>query len=61
MIVAPPFDAGAVQATVTDVALATVAVPIVGAPDTVATGVTEFDAADATDVPAEFVAVTVNV
>jgi hypothetical protein len=24
-------------------------------------GVTEFDAADATDVPAEFVAVTVNV
>ena len=61
MIVAPPFDAGAVQATVTDVALATVAVPIVGAPDTVATGVTEFDAPDATDVPTEFVAVTVNV
>ena len=27
----------------------------------VTTGVTEFDAADATDVPAEFVAVTVNV
>ena len=48
------------HATVTDVPLATVAVPIVGAPGTVA-GVTEFDAADATDVPAEFVAVTVNV
>jgi hypothetical protein len=27
----------------------------------VATGVTEFDAADAADVPTEFVAVTVNV
>ena len=51
------------HATVTDVPLATVAVPIVGAPGTVgvAVGVTEFDAADATDVPAEFVAVTVNV
>ncbi len=60
MIVAPPLDAGAVQATVTDVALAIVAVPIVGAPGTVA-GVTEFDAADATDVPWLFVAVTVNV
>ena len=61
MIVAPPLDAGAVHATVTDVALATVAVPIVGAPDTVATGVTEFDAPDAADVPVVFVAVTVNV
>ena len=61
MIVAPPFDAGAVQATVTDVALATVAVPIVGAPGTVTTGVTEIDAPDATDVPTEFVAVMVNV
>ena len=60
MIVAPPFDAGAVQATVTDVALATVAVPIVGAPGTVA-GVTALDAVDALDVPAEFVAVVVNV
>jgi hypothetical protein len=37
-----------------------VAVPIVGAPGTVA-GVTEFDAADAVLVPAEFVAVTVKV
>ena len=50
-----------VQATVTDVGPAFVAVPIVGAPGTVTAGVTEFDAADATDVPAEFVAVTVNV
>ncbi len=49
------------QATVTDVALATVAVPIVGAPDTVTTGVTEFDAPDAADMPVVFVAVTVNV
>ncbi len=60
MIVAPPLDAGAVQATVTDVALAIVAMPIVGAPGTVA-GVTALDAVDALDVPAEFVAVVVNV
>ena len=49
------------HATVTDVAPAFVAVPTVGAPGTVTTGVTEFDAADAADVPDEFVAVTVNV
>ena len=49
------------HATVTDVVLATVAVPIVGAPGTVAAGVTEVDAVDALDVPAEFVAVVVNV
>ena len=61
MIVALPFDVGAVQATVTDVGLTSVAVPIVGASGTEATGVTAFDAADATDVPAEFVAVIVNV
>ena len=59
MIVAPPLDAGVVHATDTDVVLATVAVPIVGAPGT--TAVTEFDAPDATDVPTEFVAVMVNV
>ena len=59
MIVAPPFDAGVVQATVTDVALAIVAVPIVGAPGTV-TGVTEVDAVDKLDVPAEFVAVVLK-
>jgi hypothetical protein len=55
----PPSDPGAVHVTVADVELATVAVPIVGAPGT--TAVTEFDAPDATDVPTEFVAVTVNV
>jgi hypothetical protein len=60
VIVVPPLDAGAVQATVTDVGLAMVAVPIVGAPDTVTTGVTE-TAVDELDVPAEFVAVVVNV
>ena len=59
MIVAPPFDAGVVQATVTDVALAIVAVPIVGASGTV-TGVTEVDAVDKLDVPAEFVAVVLK-
>jgi len=60
VIVAPPLEPGAVQATVTDVALAMVAVPIVGAPGTVA-GVTEADAVDKLDVPAEFVAVALNV
>ena len=60
MIVAPPLDAGVVHATVTDVVLATVAVPIVGASGTVA-GVTALDAVDALDVPAEFVAVVANV
>jgi len=59
VIVAPPLDPGAVQATVTDVALAIVAVPIVGAPGTVA-GVTELDAVDKADVPAEFVAVVLK-
>ncbi len=60
MIVAEPLDAGVVHATVTDVELAIVAVPIVGAPGTVA-GVTEADAVDKPDVPAEFVAVVLNV
>ena len=65
VIVAPPLDPagvvckGPVQATVTDVALAIVAVPIVGAPGTV-TGVTEVDAVDKLDVPAEFVAVVLK-
>ena len=59
MIVVPPLDAGAVHATVTDVALATVAVPIVGASGTV-TGVTEVDAVDKLDVPAVFVAVVLK-
>ena len=48
-----------VQATVTDVALAIVAVPIVGAPGTVA-GVTALDALEALDVPAVFVAVVLK-
>ena len=59
MIVALPFDVGAVQATVTDVGLTSVAVPIVGASGTVA-GVTELDAVDKLDVPAEFVAVVLK-
>ena len=60
MIVAPPLDDGVVHATVTDVGLAIVAVPIVGAPDTVTTGVTELDAVDKLDVPAVFVAVVLK-
>ena len=53
-----PVPLGAVKATLTAVALETVAVPMVGEPDIV---VTEDDADDATDVPPELVAVTVNV
>jgi uncharacterized membrane protein len=59
VIVAPPLDAGAVHATVTDVVLAIVAVPIVGAPGTVA-GVTELEALDKPEVPAVFVAVALK-
>ena len=59
MIVAPPLDPGAVQVTVTDVSLATVAVPIVGAPGTSA-GVTELEALDKSEVPAELVAVALK-
>jgi hypothetical protein len=59
VIALPPFDAGAVN--VTDAcALPAVAVPIVGAPGTVA-GVTLLEDADAGPVPTELVAVTVNV
>ena len=57
---APPSDAGAVNATVADVPLATATAPMVGAPGTVA-GVTDPDADEDADVPAEFVAVTENV
>ena len=60
MIVAPPFDVGAVHATVTDVALAPDAVPIVGASGTDTAGVTEADAVDKLDVPAELVAVVLK-
>ena len=52
----PPL--GGVKATLTAVVLDTVAVPIVGALGFV---VTELDTLDATDVPPEFVATTVNV
>ena len=52
----PPL--GAVNVTLTAVELDTVAVPIVGALGFV---VTELDTLDATDVPPEFVATTVNV
>ena len=56
MIVPLPLDA--VKATLTVVALVTVAVPIVGVPDTV---VTADDAFDDTEVPPELVVVAVNV
>jgi hypothetical protein len=56
---APPLLAGAVNVTVACV-LPPVAVPIAGAPGTVA-GVTLLEAADAAPVPTAFVAVTVNV
>ena len=55
----PPLLAGAVNVTVA-CALPAVAVPIVGAPGTVA-GVTLFEAAEAGPVPSAFVAVTVKV
>ena len=51
--------AGALNVTVA-LALPAVALPIVGAPGTIA-GVTLFDAADAEPVPMPFVAVTLNV
>ena len=60
--VAPPSLEGAVN--VTDaLVFPRVAVPIVGAPGTVAefTGVTLLEAADAAPVPASVAAVTVNV
>ena len=59
VIVAPPLLAGAVNVTVA-CALPAVAVPMAGAPGTVA-GVTLLDAADAELVPMAFVAVTVKV
>jgi hypothetical protein len=55
----PPVEPGALKVMVA-CALPAVAVPIVGAPGTVA-GVTELDEADAVLVPAAFVAVTVKV
>ena len=55
----PPLLAGALNVTVA-CALPAVAVPIVGAPGTVA-GVTLLEAADAAPVPTPLVAVTVKV
>ena len=60
MIDDPPVLAGAVQVTVDCVASPEEAVPIVGAPGTVA-GIAELDADEAEPVPAPFVAVTVKV
>jgi hypothetical protein len=60
VIVAPPLLAGAVNATVADVAPVAVAVPIVGAPGATFS-VIELLAELAALVPIEFVAVTVNV
>ena len=59
VIALPPFEAGGVKLTVA-CALPAVAVPIVGAPGTVA-GVTLLEAADAGPVPIALVAVTVKV
>lgn len=56
----PPLLAGAVQLTLTWL-LPGVAVTAVGAPGGTAMGVTEVDADELRLVPAEFVAVTVNV
>ena len=53
-----PVPLGDVKETLTEDESNTVAVPIVGAPEAV---VTEVDELDATDVPPELVAVTVNV
>jgi hypothetical protein len=53
-----PVPLGAVKATLTAVAVNTVDAPMVGELGCV---VTEVDAVDATDVPPELVAVTVNV
>jgi len=60
VIAEPPFEAGAAKLTVAlrlPVAVATTEVGEDGAP----TVVVELEALDATEVPAEFVAVTVNV
>ena len=60
MITLTPLSAGAVKGTVTDVAEAIGGVPIVGAPGATAETV-DAEALDGSDVPALFVAVTVNV
>jgi len=59
VIAFPPLDPGALQLT-TDDALAIVPETFVGAPGTVL-GVTDVDAAEATEFPAALVAITVKV
>jgi len=59
VIVAPPFEAGAVQDTVTDVLLGRAETPV-GASGTV-DGVTEAEAEENEELPVEFIATTLNV
>jgi hypothetical protein len=60
VIAAPPVSVGAVKLTVA-LPLLPVALSPVGAPGTVAAGVTEDEALEAVPVPTAFVAVTVKV
>ena len=60
MIGLPPLEAGGVKATEAE-SLPAVAVPMVGAPGTVASGVTELEAAEGGPVPMALVAVAVKV
>ena len=60
VIAAPPFETGAVQETTDWTFSFEVALTAVGAPGTVV-GIAAAEAADATDEPLGFVAVTVNV
>jgi hypothetical protein len=60
VMAAPPFDAGAVQDTFDETLLAEEASTVVGAPGTV-DGIAPAEAAETTEVPLGFVAVTVNV
>ena len=59
VIAEPPFEAGAVQLTVAELLLATAETPV-GAPATV-DGVTSDEAKEGKELPAEFLATTVNV
>jgi hypothetical protein len=63
VIALPPSFVGATNATLTVEALILVATTLVGASGTVtgATGVTAVDAAEGTELPTAFVAITVNV
>ena len=61
VMAAPPLEPGAVKETVALVDPVAVAVPIVGAPGTTADVVTEFEAAEAREVPTLLVAVTLKV